>query len=228
MEAVQLDRSVPGVLDLALRGSGGSLGHAVPASLGSVMAVPALFMPGALLSTPLVVVLPFAGTGWGPVRTAAGIVGAVASPAGWAPAVHAVVRGVDRLRFATVPGPPTTVTPVRGARAGRPKPAAELRQIRIDHCVEEPYDGDPRGSTSTVTLTVLLRHGRIPPKSLPPSTDAAALHRQLREALAPAVAVDLHARRYERPRPPPPPSLYRHTSAYRGAIGHGGSTGGGS
>ncbi|AUY53654.1 hypothetical protein [Streptomyces sp. CB01881] len=92
------------MLDLILRGFGGSLGYAVLASLGSVMAVPVLFVLGALLSTPLAVVLLFAGTGWGPVWAAAGIVGAVASLVGWALAVHAVLRGVYRLRFAPVPG----------------------------------------------------------------------------------------------------------------------------
>lgn len=69
-----------------------------------------------------------------------------------------------------------------------------MRQIRIDHSAEEPYDGDPLPESVTITLAVLLEHGRIPPTPLRPETDTAALHRELHEALAPVVPLDLFVR----------------------------------
>ncbi|MFE6052984.1 hypothetical protein ACFQ6N_19680 [Kitasatospora sp. NPDC056446] len=226
MQRVLLDRSDPEVLDLVLAERGGSLRYALTAALQSVIAVPVLFLVGALLSLPLDIAMLFAGTGWGPVWEAAGIAGGAGAVIGWVLMVRAVFRHVHRLRFAPS-AEPATVVLVRGAGADRPLPVTEVRRIRIDHSTEEPYDGDRAPRSVTVTLTVLLAHGRLPRLSLPEDTDTAALHRELSEALSPAVAVDLHVRHRRRPEPPPPVSHRAGSSGWLSTIGHGGSTGSG-
>ncbi|WP_327681425.1 hypothetical protein [Kitasatospora sp. NBC_00458] len=229
MQPVRMDRSDPGVLDLVLWERGGSLRYAVTTSLGSVMAVPALFLLGVLASSPVAVVMLFTGTGWGPVWSVAAVIGGAAAVAGWAFLTRSAFHEVHRLRFAPADGP-ATVTLVRGARAGRPLPVSVLQCIRIEHSTEEPYDGDPRPTTVTVTLTALLAGHRLVPKSLPPDTDTAALHRELRAALSPVVPVELRVRHRRRARPVPPraPSSAgsrRRPDVPRGASGRGGPAG---
>ncbi|MFD7580156.1 hypothetical protein [Kitasatospora sp. NPDC059817] len=225
MRRVLMDRSNPGVLDLVLVERGGSLRYALTAALQSVIAAPVLFLYGALFSLPLDIGMLFAGTGWGPVWAAAGIAGGACAVIGWALMVRLVFRTVHRLRFAPS-AEPATVVLVRGARADRPMPVTEVRRIRIDHSTEEPYDGDPRPRSVTITLTVLLERGELPQRPLPQDTDTTALHRELREALPPAVEVDLHVSHHQRPAPPPPPSVSDRRSWNHFRYGHGGSTGG--
>ncbi|MFD8749570.1 hypothetical protein ACFV0O_01085 [Kitasatospora sp. NPDC059577] len=228
MQRVLMDRSNPDVLDLVLAERGGSLRYALTASLQAGIAVPVLFLLSVFVSLPLYIVMLFAGTGWGPVWAAAGIIGGAGAVVGWVLLVRAIFRHVHRLRFSPCTGPATVVL-VRGARADRPMPITEVRRILIDHSIEEPYDGDPRPRSVTVTVTVVLGRGELPQQSLPQDTDATALHRELYEALSPTVTVDLHVRHRQRPEPPPPPPVSKRSAGdgWWGAIGHGGSTGGG-
>ncbi|MET8627889.1 hypothetical protein ABZW30_29810 [Kitasatospora sp. NPDC004669] len=228
MQRVLIDRSNPDVLDLVLVEQGGSLRYALATALQAVIAAPVLFLYSVLFSLPLYIVMLFAGTGWGPVWAAAGIAGGAGAVIGWALLVRLIFRHVHRLRF-TPSAEPTAVALVRGARADRPMPITEVRRIRIDHSTEEPYDGDPRPRSVTITVTVLLEHGKLPQQSLPQDTDTTALHRELYEALSPGVAVDLHVHHHQRPEPPPPPPVSNRpgNSGWWSAIGHGGSTGGG-
>ncbi|MFC5643185.1 hypothetical protein [Kitasatospora cinereorecta] len=226
METAWVDRSDPDVIDLVLREGGGSLRYAARSSLDAVRAAPLAFVFGALLALPVYIVMLLAGTGWGPVRVAAGIAGALyATVQALLTVSSAFVLNVHRLRFSPAAAP-ATVAVVRGARTGRPRPLTKVRRIRIDHSTEEPYDGDPRPETVTITLTVLLAHRRIPPATLSPQIDTAALHHELHEFLAPVVPVDLFVRHHRRPEPPPPQDN-PHSRIEWGALGHGGSTGGG-
>ncbi|MGW2399408.1 hypothetical protein ACWCYY_22885 [Kitasatospora sp. NPDC001664] len=227
MKTGSIDRSDPEVIDLVLGEGDGSLRHAARGSLRAACAVPLLFGLGALLAFPVSAVMLFAGTGWGPVLVTTGIAGGLAVVVMTALYLHTVLfLEVHRLRLSPAPAP-TAFTVVRGVRAvrrARPQPLTGLRHVRIDHTIVEPYDGDPSPGTVTRILTVLLEHGRIAPVHLPWGTDTAALHRELQEVLAPAVPVDLFVRRLRR-KPLPPED--HHAGIPFGALGHGGSTGGG-
>ncbi|MEE1825806.1 hypothetical protein PUR61_26985 [Streptomyces sp. BE20] len=203
MQPVRIDRSDPDVLDLVLWERGGSLRYAFTTSLGSALAVPALFLVGALASGPMAVLMLLTGTGWGPVWSVAALIGGAAAVAGWAFLTRSAFHEVHRLRFAPADGP-ATVALVRGARVGRPMPVTELRRIRIDRSPEAPHGDDPRPAALTVTLTAQFARHRLAPKSLPPDTDADALHRELRAALSPAVPVELRIRHRPDPEPGPP------------------------
>ncbi|MFB7947525.1 hypothetical protein ACFC6L_21725 [Kitasatospora phosalacinea] len=220
METVRIDRSAPDAIDLVLTDDDPSPRYAARVSRDVGRGTPLLFLLGTLLGLPVYVVMRFAGAGWGPVWAAVGIAGAVGAVVPAAVAVYAAFfLRVHRLRFSPAAAP-DTVALVRAARAARPRPLTEVRQIRIDRVVEEPYEGDPGPETVTVTLTVRLARGWVPPRPLPPDTDTTALYRELHDLLAPTVPVALFVRRHRRSVPPPPGRDY-------GALGHGGSTGGG-
>ncbi|MFG2823997.1 hypothetical protein ACGFX4_31785 [Kitasatospora sp. NPDC048365] len=221
METVWVDRSDPDAIDLVLTGDDPSPRFAAGVSLDVGRSLPLLFLLGTLLAVPVCVVMRLAGAGWGPVWAAAGIAGAIGAVVPATVVVYtAFFLRVHRLRFSPAAAP-TTVALVRAARAARPRPLTEVRQIRIDRSVEEPYEGDPLPETVTVTLTVRLAHGWVAPKPLPADTDAAALYRELHELLSPAVPVALFVRRHPRPVPPPPSKIDF------GALGRGGSSTGG-
>ncbi|MET9654827.1 hypothetical protein ABZZ44_31765 [Streptomyces sp. NPDC006460] len=222
MQTVGVDRSNPDVIDLVLQEGGGSLRHAARSSLGMVRALPLWAAIGVLCTLPVYIVMLFAGAGWGPVWAVAGVVGAVGAVFGALAGACLAFLDVHRLRFspATMPA---TVALVRGARTGRPRPLAKVRRIRIDHSVEEPYDGDPLPESVTITLTVQLQHGRTRSTSLSPETDTVALHRELHQALTPVVQVDLFVRHHRRPKPLPPDP---HRKIAWDALGRGTGAGG--
>ncbi|WP_431676227.1 hypothetical protein [Kitasatospora sp. KL5] len=220
-----IDNSVPGQADLVIEPGTATRRAALHEAVSSVAVVPFAFAFGLLAAVPVAVVMLFAGTGWRPVWPTALAIGSSAAVLAWAASAVRAFTCVRRVRFAPVPGP-TSVTIVKGSGRAVPQPISRVRRVRIDHTVEEPYPGDARPPDVTASLAVVMTNGVTFTCSLPSEADTGQLHRTLTEALAPTVPVDLYARRSTRAEPPAAPEDHSRTSWW-GALGHGGSTGGG-
>ncbi len=171
---------------------------------------------GALYGTPLYVVMAVLEQSPGRIWAVVGIAALVGLVVNTFVILYGAFRSVTRLRFSPAAAP-DTMTLVRGSRADRPRPLADVQQVWIDHSIVESHEQDRKPVSATITLHVCLKSGRLlrPMPILPWTTDTTPLHQQLQRALAPAaVQVDLVVQR----RVQPPPWL---------VMGHGGSTGSG-
>ncbi|MGW4508861.1 hypothetical protein ACWENO_29885 [Streptomyces sp. NPDC004436] len=212
MNSVRIDRSNPDVVDVVL---GEDIGPRAYAARRWPKEVLESLATGALYGIPVYLVMGMAfDQGAGRIWATVGLAAAVGLLVNTFAIFYRGVRNVTRLRFSPAASP-TAMTVVRGPRTDPPIRLIGLRQIWIDHSVTESATAGRKPVSVKINLKVLLWNGRTvrPVPLLPPTTDTAALHRQLQQTLAPTdVQVDLVVKR-------------RVESRGSGA-GYGGSTGG--
>ncbi|MEU5119168.1 hypothetical protein [Streptomyces asoensis] len=190
-------RQGPDSTDLVLRA-----GPAGPAWNALTSAGPALFAP-LVLGVPTLLVafwMALAGAQASTVLTVVGVIAGLEYLIGWPVLALSRARDIWRVEFA-----PTRVpAALRLVRAAGPDdwlPITTLREVRLTHTVEEPYQGDHKPAVSTLTLELVLK-GTREQLTLPSGGDPQRLTDALEALLGPAgIAVELRTERSTRTRP---------------------------
>ncbi|MFE1927152.1 hypothetical protein ACFW91_31935 [Streptomyces asoensis] len=190
-------RQGPDSTDLVLRA-----GPAGPAWNALTSAGPALFTP-LVLGVPTLLVafwMALAGARASTVLTVVGVIAGLEYLIGWPVLALSRARDIWRVEFAPT-GAPASLRLVRATGPDDWLPITTLREVRLTHKVEEPYQGDHKPAVSTLTLELVLRDARER-LTLPSDGDPQRLTDALESLLGPAgVVVELRTERSTRTRP---------------------------
>ncbi|MFI5963847.1 hypothetical protein ACIA8J_16910 [Streptomyces asoensis] len=190
-------RQGPDSTDLVLRA-----GPAGPVWNALTSAGPALFTP-LVLGVPTLVVafwMALAGARASTVLVVVGVIAGLEFLIGWPVLALSRARDIWRVEFAPT-RVPASLRLVRAAGPDDWLPIKTLREVRLTHKVEEPYQGDHKPTVSTLALELVLQ-GVREQITLPFGGEPQRLTDALEALLGPAgVAVVLRTERSTRTRP---------------------------
>ncbi|MFJ4090477.1 hypothetical protein ACIPYS_02745 [Kitasatospora sp. NPDC089913] len=191
-------------VDLVFEPGGGSWPAAALLVLRALVVLPATGVVALPVGVIVVVVAVIIGATFAAAATVCALLWLSGALVLWVLFAVAELRSVRRVQFAPARAP-TELRFVLGARTGAWAPISDLRHVRLDESVEEPYEGDPAPAARTLAITVVTSTGGEGPHSAPKGTDADALHRSLEDLLGPAgVRVVRRTERRVRRKPPVP------------------------